>query len=342
MATGRNKNWHEDLQLSISKEVNNRLLVYYSDDKVDKVVIRLFLDQTLASYQDLFQQIPQHVHTQELRLRVHDGLLCLCDTNNSRISLWNPATRKYRLLRECNENIPPKAWTYAHHIGFGSDSSTNDYKVIYFRRYKDWGMNILGMPPNPYGSQHIHLAVYRMSTDSWRLLTGIYVEIFEDLYFPDDYSSSACVNGVNYWVAIKFEFYKVLAFHFSNEVFQLIDWPPVPEPKLNVELLRLPDNRISLWFPDFSVYSICHDIWVLNEDGQYWTKLLRIGPLSGVERIFGFRNKNLNKIYVASVDGELLLYDLDTQELRDIEMKSKKGWDLLEVCTFEESLISVG
>ena len=56
--------------------------------------------------------------------------------------------------------------------------------------------------------------------------------------------------------------------------------------------------------------------------------------------MFGFWNKNCNKVYVESASGQLLLYDLDTQEFKDIGIKTRRALDLLQVYTYEESLIS--
>ncbi|XVF82966.1 hypothetical protein PTKIN_Ptkin16aG0094700 [Pterospermum kingtungense] len=315
--------------LSISKEINNRILIYRPDDhKDERFFLRLYCDQTLASYQDLSQQIRQHADTRNLLLGVRDGLLCLCDTNNSHMSLWNPATRKFRRLPECNENIPSKVETYMHHIGFGSDSFTNDYKVIYVRRYRDWARN-----------EHLHLAVYRMSTDAWRLLQVEDFDFLEDLYVPGNHSNTY-VNGVHYCVAWKKPVLRVLAFHFRSEVFQLIDWPQVPV-STNGELLGLPDNRISLWVADSGMISISYDIWVLIEDEHYWTKLLRIGPLSGVQRMLGSWNKKGNMVYVESVGGQFLVYDLDTQEFKDTGANINRGLHRLYFYPFEDSLIDV-
>ncbi|XP_022764299.1 putative F-box protein At1g47765 [Durio zibethinus] len=73
--------------LSISKK-NKRLLVYYHDDNNDNVLMRLFVDQKLVSYHDLHQQLPSHISDLYVfELRVDNGLICLCDAYNCRITL---------------------------------------------------------------------------------------------------------------------------------------------------------------------------------------------------------------------------------------------------------------
>ena len=147
----------------------------------------MFLDQTFVSYQDLFQQIPQdfsyrYPYYSYPSVCVHDGLLCLCDTTKSRISLWKPATRKFKLLPDYNKKIPPKADTFIHTIGFGSDNFLNDYKVIYNRVYVDLETDI----PGP-----THYAVYRISIDSWRVLKGEDLDLVEDLYLHNNINNKS-------------------------------------------------------------------------------------------------------------------------------------------------------
>ncbi|KAK6233886.1 hypothetical protein QUC31_006292 [Theobroma cacao] len=319
--------------LSISKK-NKRFLICHTDTS-GNLVMRLFVDQTLVSYQDLFPQMPQHIGDEYPIICIYDGLLCLCNTKPNYITLWNPFTREFRLLPQCNENMPPQIETFGHVIGFGWDSFSNDYKVIYQRTYIDLEEDI----------GKTHHAVYRMSTDSWRVLEGKDVEAFEELAICNS-DSNTCVNGVYYWVAFKIlHYHKVLAFHFGNEVFQLIDWPTVPEPQYsNGQLCRLPDDRISLWISHFDENGKSNDVWVLNDEGQYWTKLLSIGPLLGVERMFGFFNKKINgsiKVFVEAISEQLLLYDLDTQEFKDLNIRLRQVWDCLEVYTYEESLVAL-
>ncbi|XVF82965.1 hypothetical protein PTKIN_Ptkin16aG0094600 [Pterospermum kingtungense] len=359
MATGRNDHWPQDLvtsillrlpvksilrfkcvsktwrslvenssfvslHLSFSKKVNNCLLVFHFDEEAGRTVVRLFDDQTLVSYQDLYPPIPRDF--QYPPICVYDGLVCICEVLSSRISLWNPATRQFRLLPE---SIPLNSDHPTHEIGFGLDSFSNDYKVIFMQSYVDLDT----------GERCRHHAVYRMSTDSWRVLKAEDVDFFEDLK-PYNNTSNACVNGVYYWLAYKeWEYTKVLAFHFSNEVFQLIDWPPVTD--MHGMLLPLPDGRISLWISCSDTTNRSNDIWVLNEERQYWTKLLTIGPLVDIERMFGFWNKNDSKVFVESVTGQLLLYDRDTHEYRDIGIKTRWSLNFLEVYTYEESLLAV-
>ena len=68
--------------------------------------MRLFCSQTLVSYRDLRQQLPYHFADKHVfHFYIDNGLFCLCDPYEYRICLWNPATREFRILPECNQNI---------------------------------------------------------------------------------------------------------------------------------------------------------------------------------------------------------------------------------------------
>ncbi|XWS66120.1 hypothetical protein CRYUN_Cryun05aG0172900 [Craigia yunnanensis] len=315
--------------LSLSKKNNYLLVDYHDSNNEDKVVMHLFVYQTLVSYHDLHQQLPNHFTDMHISFCVYNGLFCLPDRITSRITLWNPATREFRILPECNQNIPPKVENCRHILGFGLDPLSDDYKVIYIRTYVDREKKRRGR----------HHAIYRMSTDAWRVLEEDDVRFFKDLHICPNYSN-ACVNGVYYWQVSKLLHsglldYKVLAFHLGTEVFQLIQSPLSGHGKL----LPLQDDRISIWDTERIERSErSNEIWVLNDEG-HWTKLLKIDPLLKVERMFGFWKNS--KVFVESESGQLLLYDLDSKEFSDVGIKASEAGDL-DVYTYEESLVAIG
>ncbi|XP_022765329.1 putative F-box protein At1g32420 [Durio zibethinus] len=314
--------------LSISKK-NKRLLLYYHDDNNDNILMRLFVDQNLVSYHDLHQQLPSHIaDLYVFELRVDNGLICLCDEVNCRITLWNPATREFRILPDCYPDMSLKGNSSTDILGFGLDPLSNDYKVIYMAYYLMLE-DIVRPPPPRY-------AVYRMSTDSWRVLKKEDVQFLQDLSFCCG-NDNACVNGVCYWDISKFgSDSKILAFYLSTEVFQLMESPC---PKSSGKLLPLHD-RISFWDTEMRDKSDkSNEVWVLNEDGQ-WTKLLKIEPILDVERMFGFWING--KVFVESGRGQLLLYDLENEEFSELGIKVQEGGeDLLRVHSYEESLVVI-
>ncbi|XVF75499.1 hypothetical protein PTKIN_Ptkin13bG0192500 [Pterospermum kingtungense] len=311
--------------LSLSKKNNYLLVEYHDRNNQDKYGMRLLDYQTLVPYHDLRHHLPNHLTDMYFSFSVYDGLFCLLHGNTSGITLWNPATRESRVLPECDHDIIPKLQNCQHVVGFGLDPLSNDYKVIYIRTSD-------GDREGKYRRLRHH-GIYRLSTDSWRVLEEEDVEFVKQLHIFPNYNNT-CVNGVYYWQVcqIGLSEYKVLAFDLSTEVFRLIESPISALGKL----LPLHDGCISIW--DTERVERSNEIWVLNDDGN-WNKLFKIEPLSEVERIFGFWKNE--KVFVESKSGQLLLYDIDTEELTDFGIKASAAGDL-HVYSYEESLVSIG
>ncbi|KAK8479516.1 hypothetical protein V6N13_018332 [Hibiscus sabdariffa] len=197
--------------LRISKK-NQRILVGYTDEHEhdDKMVLRMFHDTTLATFDDW---LPQFKALGVGKFCLHEGLVCLFGWINFRIGLWNPVTREIRFLPEYYTDI--KRRRYSKTIGFGSDPILNEYKVIFFVENLKAHKTLL-LP-------WLRCAVYKMSTDSWRELKREELELVEEKMYIN--SRNACVNGVCYWVVSEHFSYKVLAFDIRKEVLELIEWP---------------------------------------------------------------------------------------------------------------------
>ncbi|KAL4378740.1 hypothetical protein GQ457_02G040530 [Hibiscus cannabinus] len=325
--------------LCISKK-KPRILVEYINEYDDKFVLRMFHDTTLTTFDDWF---PQFQALGNGSFCIHDGLLCVCDMT-FRIRLWNPATREIRFLPQYFTDI--KSRRYSEITGFGSDPILNEYKVIFFvQNLKPHKTPLL---PSMRG------AVYKMSTDSWRELKRKELELVEEKSFHD--STNACVHGVYYWVvsdydscrARKYE-YDVVAFDIRKEVLELIEWPHIPDTQQNTwgDLVIIPNiDRISLWISDSYTdsHTSNHDLWVLSEQGQCWTKLLTIGPLLEVHKLFGFWNmgKGNVKIFVQFTNRQLHLYDQQTHEFIDTTLRHKLNGYGFDIYTYEESLVTIG
>ncbi|KAK8671652.1 hypothetical protein V6N13_038240 [Hibiscus sabdariffa] len=269
------------------------------------------------------RQLPPHfVNRFVFNFCVEGGLVCLFDRTNSRITLSNPATREFRVLPECNESIPHRAYTFSHTLGFGLDPLSNDYKVVHIRTYMDEDSNMQG--PD-------HYAVYKMNTDSWRVIRHENPWMFECLgVCPNE--SNACANGVYYWLTD----YKILAFHLGNEQFRLMDSPC---GKSFGRLLPVHD-RISFWDTErMDRGARTNEVWILNDEWR-WTKVLKIEqPSQDFKRMFGFWEDG--KVLAESVTGEFLLYDLETRDCHQLGVKTRVRGDLLQVYTYVESLVHI-
>ncbi|OMO81599.1 hypothetical protein COLO4_23482 [Corchorus olitorius] len=330
---------------------SNLLIIQSHDEKhlfCDFIRMCLFDDQTLTSYQDLIPQLPPSIEARPYNLGViiHDGLLCLLHNSYRDITLWNPVTREFRLVPKiCHEKIRPTTELWNEFSGFGSDSSSTEYKVVRCYFYYD------SVTKKRASLETLrHYFVYRVSTNSWRELRGTSVEAANAIEYISYVSrSNGCVNGVHYWVGNKRDGgdFSILAFHLSIEVFESIDFPTSGRQASGV-LLRLPDieDRLCLWIPPNSTNDIIGDVWLLNKDddnkGQYfWTKLLRINDhFPQIGRMLRFWNNNEVFVRIRNAKS-VLLCNLETDKLGEVEIKIDKYWHLSGIYTYEESLCPI-
>ncbi|XVF85433.1 hypothetical protein PTKIN_Ptkin17bG0117800 [Pterospermum kingtungense] len=318
---------------SISKN-NKRLAIYCRNDENDINNMHLFVDndQALVCYHDLVQELSSNFPDMHVNdFYVDNGLFCLYEVENSRIILWNPATREFRITPEYMQNILKKSYFRTPNLlGFGFDPLSNDYKVIYMKLYRDLDSEI-----------KLCIAIYKMSTDSWRVFKEEEVQFFEDLMIHNNHNST-CVNGVYYWRVMTKTLrpglydHKILALHLGTEVFQVIQ-SPLSEKRGEL----LPSNdRISIWYGSDERNN--YAVWVLNGEG-HWTRILKIEPKLPepylVDQLFVFWKNN--KLVLESKSRRLLVYDLDSKEFKELGDHTREAFECHFVYTYEESLVSI-
>ncbi|OMP07946.1 hypothetical protein COLO4_06909 [Corchorus olitorius] len=107
------------------KKKDRRLLVYHYNQVDKKFFMRKFNDQTLVSYQDYdldLDLLTPKPSVSRFTFCVNDGLCCAYDRSTSRIGLWNPGLKEFRILP--NPICFPNGKFI--HLGIGWDSSSND------------------------------------------------------------------------------------------------------------------------------------------------------------------------------------------------------------------------
>ncbi|KAG6646672.1 F-box/kelch-repeat protein At3g06240-like [Carya illinoinensis] len=81
------------------------------------------------------------------------------------------------------------------------------------------------------------------------------------------------------------------------------------------------------------------DIWLLNEYGvtKSWTKLFRVGPLTGVIRPLEYWRNDI--IFWEKDDEQLALYDPSTKEMTNLQIEGESL--SFQVITYMESLVCI-
>lgn len=135
-----------------------------------------------------------------------DGLVCLSDFNTSVIHIWNPATKRLKLLptpirHRSSDEV---------HMGLGFDSLSNDYKVLRIvYKYLD-DITCVAEPE-----------LYSANADSWKEIQ--LPEQLQQIWIPyaEDSILVYATSGVLYMTLTRY----LLAFDLHNEVFQVYPFP---------------------------------------------------------------------------------------------------------------------
>nr|WRK57778.1 SLF9 protein [Citrus maxima] len=314
-------NKHNFISKHLNNDHNTRLIVHYMEkfDGPDESSYPLFLcslfpDETLTnlSLQDLDNPVRGEL------VGPYNGIFCIFG-NNNRITLWNRATKESRVLPKCTTVFPKYTSIFCKCTGFGLDPMSTDYKLVLIFTLWNEKLDLL--------YEFSHVAVYSLSTNSWR-----YCDCFKsNHYYMDGAFDSVYLDGVCYWLSeFRDNDHKViLSFHLGNEVFEEIQEPYIPESTPTI--LGIYNHSLCLLL----LHNIenYYDIWVMKY--KCWIKQLSLGPLNGVRTPLGFWKKGA--FFVHSTNEQLLLYDPNTQEMRDLGRKSFH----FSVHIYRESLIRV-
>ncbi|GAV81177.1 FBA_3 domain-containing protein [Cephalotus follicularis] len=229
------------------------------------------------------------------------------------MTLWNPATREFKLLPEynvqppCIPNLKPKKYHRITQIG--SDSKTNDYKVLcIWKTFYDDRFTVTQRS-----------ALYSLNADSWK-------ETRSDFSVRCSNRTFNIVNSVHYCTSHTDNY--IVAFDMVDEVFSKISMPPFDLSSNygcdSVGVLN--GNLVVVSSPYVELINRNVDIWVMKEYGvqESWTKQFTIGPISAhysahCSPMALWKNGGLllfDKIT------ELFAYDPDTQEIKKTQVHS--------------------
>lgn len=242
-----------------------------------------------------------------------NGLICLQTRPAEDVTLWNPATRKLKVLRRFT-NLSRDY--NSSMFGFGFDVKSNDYKVVRVLYYYNKGR---------YRDRYRQAAVYNSSSDSWRLINAVVPSFHMDRH-------GLYLNGIYYWLTEPYYMCagptNVLSFDMSGEVFHTT---PLPSRFNNWGDLHVVNGSVAVYRLS-SELGMCMEMWVLSS--VTWTKIYNVGLPENFGRPFGYVKGGL--AFLAK-GGELVLYDLTALQVKQ-RNKIESPYSIQTGLVYKESL----
>ncbi|KAJ9174391.1 hypothetical protein P3X46_013038 [Hevea brasiliensis] len=257
-----------------------------------------------------------------------NGVFCLSDDVYGKYAekafLWNPSVRKI-------VDIPCPNFTFTSYgpyipsLGFGFDSTTDDYKLVRIV-YSHFIFDEI----RPF------VEIYSLRSRGWR-------KVKKDLkYFITARSTSAFLNGACHWVATKRGNGPgvrdvIVSFSLGEEVFGEMEVPDCLVKKYHYMDVAVFDGSLLLVASFKLTGEGCFTVWMMKEYGipGSWTKLFNISHLKWIRKLVAFRKSG--KVLLAKSFGDLVFYDPKTEEIFDTKIWGNAHSFYLD--TFVESLV---
>lgn len=253
-----------------------------------------------------------------------NGLLCL--SSRDQIVIWNPSTRELK-------HVPPSTIQRPRNvvrITFGRidlwcDDKSGEYKLI---RYITNHVLDNFCPFDDELDWINQVEIYCLNSNSWR-----------EICHPNTFASRLTTfgdleNGLFNWRGTEAPRQGIISFDFINESFTEIAPPEFGEEDYQWRFVERSDGPMTLIAYPFHGENRVFDLWV-NKNG--WIKELNFGPLSGIKSPLGTWIHG--KLFFESKDGELLLIDVQTGEMKNFGIFAKPR--TLHVILYVESLVPV-
>ncbi|XP_038894348.1 F-box protein CPR1 [Benincasa hispida] len=260
-----------------------------------------------------------------------NGILCICNVAED-IALWNPSTRKYRILPSLpSERLRDGVLRFAiESYGFGFDSVHDDFKLLKISQF-------IGLEdPLDFDS---HVKVFSMRKFCWMPI--------ESMTYILRYNTKmgVFVNSALHWVVSRNlgmgSADLVVAFDLGTDKFQEIPLPELTDSQCEIHVDVLGGCLCLLANFD----RIRFEVWVMKEYGvkESWMKLLTVSQVDFVGSIKSVKplsySKTGCKVLLLHNRRKLIWYDLHTQKVHDAVIDGLPH--SFDAETLVESLISV-
>lgn len=304
-----------------------------------------FVETDSAIFKELSLPVNSRADISSEILGSCNGLLCLLGDWRSphladRIILWNPSTRKHRLLPfgEVEVEAPNTMRGFPRTIyGFAYDFVNDDYKVVSM-------LQIVGVDGiDGVDEVRSEVKVYSMKLDSWK-------RVLDFPYYFDSLYSGKLVNGALHWV-VKASLQSdredlIAAFDLGTEEYRLLQQPEYSDHNFYMNLGVL-GGCLCVLCDYIMDNSLVHfDMWVMKEYGvkESWNKLISIKRCDlsrdchPLLRPIGY-SKCGRRVLLGQANQLLLWYDLESKSVSYPVTKVPSADKFFELGIFLESLV---
>jgi len=208
-------------------------------------------------------------------LAISTGVIVFTHPNNlNEITIWNPNTRKHRIIPFLPLPIPilnyddDKCSLCVH--GFGFDQITGDYKLLRISHLVD--------PQNPFYDPQVRL--FSFKTNSWKIIPAMPYDL------QHFYDLGVFVENSIHWIMTKKKFgglhpCLIVAFNLTLEIFNEVPLPDEIGEEVNGESF---DVHVAVLGECLCItvdYKTKIDVWVMKEYGcrDSWCKLFTMAEL---------------------------------------------------------------
>ncbi|XP_057792838.1 F-box/kelch-repeat protein At3g23880-like [Salvia miltiorrhiza] len=258
-----------------------------------------------------------------------NGIVCLYGYYDN-IALWNPAIRCFKKLPASQLPRPSNFKVRGGDLGVGFDPKTRDIKVLQILFCVSMDSQIV-----------YQVEIYSSRMNSWKKLES---SMPANIMCYNLWSMVYKNENFCWWAQDKNNVEVILSFNMVDEAFEMTQLPSDIEPlggqhRTTRAIMPLKESLALIVYRQLEDDKV-FDVWILNEIGggvEAWSKLTRIGPISGVEKVLGFWNKC--ECILESRTGETVLYNRVTRKTKNLGIYGKRS--RLEVLVLTESLYSV-
>ncbi|KAK1354098.1 hypothetical protein POM88_047354 [Heracleum sosnowskyi] len=268
--------------------------------------------------------LPQKFDDYNVNICSCNGLVCLTGFSKYIGYIWNPSTRRIKILPAPNK----RSIYFEPGVGFGFDPVSGDYKILRLVRRSD------DSDSDSFPQFVIEAELYSTSTDSWKDIS-----VPETLKRFHPFRPSKCVctkNGVVYVEGIDV----LLSFDLKNEQFGVHRYPPHSTVLRKSRIFEIDGSVAMIDRKNVKDEGSVPSLWMLEDVGGRlsWTEKFDLNIIHEKDYAVPCLNLGVGQ-YVALNDDGYLYYDYGSG--KEVNEKFDPPRECTSIINYTESLVSL-